>query len=487
MSAWPVQLGMPSRRGSAFVTRRLEPRTALWLGCLVCILVAQGIAITQSYMWAAPLACILIVALATDLPLMPFIGLTLLVRVLTDDLASTTSRHSGSLNLSSVTAVLFILVAVGLVIRRRQAAWPALLAAFWLCVWTAVAIKMDGASTVTVREGVREASIVALGVIAFNSRGVLNLSVVTRLIQVAGLLSALLALYQLATHGGQMVAGQLRSNGTFAQPNGAAVFFAVATTVSLWRFLEDGRRRSDALFVTIFAAASISTFSLGGLACLLVMLTTFGLLRPGSVRLKLGSCAVAGLIIVAFLATPLGAERIASESSTSFGSSGRHLASGSSLEWRFEKWRALLPQWERAPFFGQGLGTTTTSEGTSENDSAALLPHSEVVRFLVETGAIGFILLLGGVLIVFRLLARQRRADINGAATLGMALMLGLLVNAVASNTLLYTAAAYAAVLVVASILASPVTVRGQKTRAAHLRRSSAGTREKSSLAASRS
>jgi len=54
---------------------------------------------------------------------------------------------------------------------------------------------------------------------------------------------------------------------------------------------------------------------------LLVMLFTYGALRPGALRLKLGACALAGLIVVAFLATPTGAKRIENESSTSISSS----------------------------------------------------------------------------------------------------------------------------------------------------------------------
>jgi O-antigen ligase len=478
MSVWPSQPGKLSRRHSFAIraTRaravrpsRIQSRVALWVGCLICILVAQGVAITQSYLWAAPLSCLLLVAVATDLPLVPFIGLLLLTRVLTDDLSSSTSRHSGSVNLSAAIAALYILVAVGLLLRRRQAIWPAVLATLWLCLWTAIAVRTHGASVVTLREGVREASIVALAVIVCNSRGVLNLSLVTRLIQLAGIASALLALYQLATHTGQLVGGEIRSNGTFSQPNSAAVFFAVATTVSLWRFVDDGRRRTDAFFAAIYAVAAIATFSLGGLACLLVMLITFGLLRPGPLRPKLGSCAVAGLIVVAFLATPLGAERIASESSISRHSNGAGGTTNSSLAWRLNKWQSLIPEWEKSPILGRGLGTTVTAEGTSEDTSAGELPHSEYVRYLVETGVVGLITILSGVFILLLRMARRRAIPgTRNAGTLGMAVVVGLLVNAIAANTLLYTPAAYAAALVVAAVLSSSAgagSARGGRTR----------------------
>lgn len=451
--ATPASIALP--------VRWFEPRLVLSLGCLICVLIAEGAAITQSYLWAIPLLCLLFASVAIDLPLVPFLGLSLLVRVLTDDSSSVTARHSGSIDLSGLIAGLMILVAVGLLLRRRQAAWPALLAALWLGIWTVIAIKTDGASATTIREGVRETSIVALAVIVFNSRGILNISLVTRIIQIVGLAPALLALYQLVTHTGFLVGTEIRSNGTFSHPNSAAVFFAVVAMASLWRLVDNGHRRSDALFTMIYVVATIATFSLGGLASLLVMLVAFGLLRPGSLRLKLGSCAIAGLVVVAFLATPLGSERIASESSTNFGQTSVHGATNnSSLGWRFYKWRTLIPEWEKSPLFGRGLGTTVTSEGTAANHTAGNPPHSELFRYLVETGAIGLIILLAALMFLLRALARRRRIPATrGVAILGMAIVLGLLVDAVASNTFLYTPAAYASALIVAAVLVSPGAV----------------------------
>jgi O-antigen ligase len=461
MNAWssPVRAHRWSRYATTLdarlvALRRIDLKILLACTCLVLVLIAQGVAITESYLWAAPIACLLLIALAADLPLGLLLGAALLARVSTDDLSSTASRHSGSLDISSLIAGLFILLAIGLVMRRRQSIWPAAFAALWLALWTGIAVNMDGASALTVREGVREASIVAVAVIACNAGESLGLSRITRIVQVAGLAAALIALYQLATHTGQSVHGEIRSTGTFSQPNAAAVFFAIATMASLWRFLEAGRTRLDAAFLTVFAAATISTFSLGGLACLLVMLLAFGLLRPGSLRLKLSSCAVAAVVVAVFLATPLGAERLASESATNFSSTGARAATGSSLEWRLDKWRALIPEWEHHPLLGRGLGTTTTTEGTSENHSVGILPHSEIVRYLVETGAVGFILVLGATAIVLSRFARLRRTPgLQQAGTLGIAISLGILVNSVGANTLLYTPAAYAAAAIAATAL----------------------------------
>ncbi len=448
----------PSAAGAelALSLRQLSPRTALLVGGLICVLVAQGMAVTASYLWAAPLMCLLVVALAPDIPLIPSLGVILLVRILTDaSLSSRAVRHSGALNLSGAIAVLFMLVALGLLIRRRHGMWPAVLVALWLSVWTVVAVKSHGESTETIREGVREAAIGALGIIVYNSRGVLNVSVVTRMIQVVGIASALLAVYQFGTHSGLNINSQIRANGTFVHPDGAAMFFAVATTASVWRYFDTGRRRSDALFATAFAAATIATFSLGGLASLLVMLMVYGTLRPGSVRLKFGAYAVAGLVTLAFLATPLGAERFAKATTTSLSSApqGRHEVN-TSLAWRFYKWQTLIPEWEQAPFFGQGLGTTVTAEGNSENTAAGLVPHSEYIRTLVETGAVGFIFVAWAVAMLIRQLARCRRIpDTFNAGTLGMAIFVGCLVNALADNTFLYSTTAYPVIMILAAVI----------------------------------
>lgn len=340
--------------------------------------------------------------------LVPLLGAALLVRVLTDNLSSPYSRHSASLNLSGAIAALFIIVAMALLLRRRRAVLPTILAALWLGIWTAVAVHTSGLSTETLREGVREASVVALGVIVCNAGGAVTVPTATRLIQVVGFAPALLALYQLLTHTGMLVSGHIRSNGTFSQPNSAVMFFGLAAIASLWRYLDHGRRRSDALLVALFAAAAISTFSIDGLLTLLAMLLAFAALHPGGLRTKLVPCVVAGVIVVAFLATPLGTQRIVKESSISLASAARGRPN-TDFAWRLHKWETLMPAWESSPLVGQGLGTTTTEAAIVGNRFAGLPPLNEYVRYLVETGIVGIALLLGALAGLMRHLVRRHR------------------------------------------------------------------------------
>jgi O-antigen ligase len=391
-----------------------------------------------------------------NLPLVSFLGVTLLVRVLTDDRSAPDSRHSGSLNLSGAIAVLFILVAAGLLLARRHGVRTTVLATLWLCIWTAIAVGTRGASTETLREGVREGSVIALAAIVYNARGAVTVPIAARLVQFIGFVPAVLALYQLATDTGMNISGNIRSNGTFAHPNSASMFFAIAAATSLWLYLGSGRHRSDAMLVALFAAALIATFSIDGLATLVAMLVVLGAMHPGSLRAKLGPCLLAGLVVLTFLATPLGGHRIARASST-----GAE-ANGTSLAWRFHKWKTLLPQWERSPVVGRGIGTTVTEAGVFGDQFAGEPPHNEYVRYLVETGLVGLAILLGGVtLLISHILSRSRGlrpqdADTLGAPSLAIVIVVGCLVNSLADNTLLDSPTCYAAALIVIAVLSLP-------------------------------
>lgn len=387
-----------------------------------------------------------------------FLGGMLFLRVLIDDTASSNSRQSGSFNFSGAIAVVFIVVAAGLLLRRRHGVLPTALATLWLCVWTAIAVGTHGASTETLREGVREVSVVGLAVIVYNAQGAMTTPIAARLVQLIGFVPALIAVYQLATHTGMDIGRQIRANGTFAHPDSAAMFFAIAATVSLWLYLEHRRRWIDAALTTLFAVALLATFSIDGLVTLTAMLVSLGVLRSGSLGAKLLPCVIAGAVVLVFFATPLGARRITSESSTI--ATVERGESSTSLAWRLQKWKTLLPEWERSPLFGRGLGTTTTEDAIPGNRFAGYPPHNEYVRYTVETGIVGLIVLLSALTILIRCLIRKRQipgisnARTRSAATLALVIAIGCLVDSLADNTFLNSPTCYAAALVVAAALA---------------------------------
>jgi O-antigen ligase len=398
-----------------------------------------------------------------EFPVVPFLGIALVVRVLTDGTASPDSRHSGSLGLAGVIAVAFAAAALALLVRRRQGLAATALAALWLSIWTVVAVTTHGASTETLREGVREGSVVALGVIVYNARGLVTVGTAARLVQVVGVVPAIVAIHQLLTHTGVDLAGTIRANGTFAHPDSAAMYFAIAAAASAWCYLDDGRHRLDAVLTALFSTALVATLSIDGLATLAAMLVALAVLRQDTLREKVGLCLLAGLVVVAFVATPLGAKRLVRESTTNVASAERN-EPNTSLAWRLHKWKTLLPQWESSPLLGQGLGTTSTGEGAPGDRYAFKPPHNEYVRYLVETGVLGFLVLLAALALLVRALARMRRLGgersegTRNAASFALVIVFGCLVNSLADNTFLNSPTCYAAALIVIAALCLPGT-----------------------------
>jgi O-antigen ligase len=391
-------------------------------------------------------------SVATSLAML--LAAALLVRVLVDDRAGAGSRHSGSLDLSAAIAGLLLLTAGVALLLRRAPLRPAVLALLWLTVWTAIAVGTNGASGETLREGVREASVVAVGVIAYAAWPALTVKSAARLAQLVALVPAVVAIGQLVDHSGLDVGGQLRANGTLAHPDSAAMFFALAALVSTWCWLQDGRRLVDATAVAVFVVALIATFSVGGVATLTAMTAALALLRAGSRREKVLVLALACAIPLAFFATPLGGRRLTRETATSLLAEQRG-EPNTSLAWRLHKWKLLLPEWERSPAFGEGLGTTVTPEPIPGDRYAGEPPHNEYVRYLVETGVVGLALLLAALawllarLASARRLEREARGSSPNGATLAIVVLGGCLVNSLAGNTLLNSPTGYVAALIV--------------------------------------
>jgi O-antigen ligase len=393
-----------------------------------------------------------------ELALVATVAAALLVRVLTDDRAPSSSRHSGSLNLSGAIALALGAVAIALLARRRNGLRAAVLCAAWLCTWTAVAAVIHGASGAVLREGVREASVLAVAVIVVNARGGFQIDRTTRLVQLLVVVPAVVALYQLAAGTGMDIAGEWRANGTLAHPDSAAMFFAVGCAVSMWRFMELGRSRLDLALAGMLGVAVLATASIDGLLALCAMLVALAVDGRRAGRSRLLPLALACVLSVLFVATPLGSGRLAAEAHTSLSETNTR----TSLAWRVGKWESLLPEWRRSPVLGRGLGSTLTEQPRLGDEYAGKPPHNEYVRYLVETGILGLALLLVGLAVLVRsLLARGRSSGETGAAArLALVLVVGALVNALADNTFANSPTCYLLALVIGAALAAAAPFR---------------------------
>ncbi|WP_315095900.1 O-antigen ligase family protein [uncultured Cellulomonas sp.] len=378
--------------------------------------------------WLSGLPSIVLVAVST-LPLVIVFGyrvalvalsVVLVLRALVDDLGGQT-----------ITAgVAAAVIGLSVFVLVRAPGWPARVLAIALALFASAGA---GAATygavATYGEAVRVLSLVAVAVITINAPGTVTFGRVTGVVQLVGIIPALVALLQFATGTGTASAGVLRSTGTLAQANSAAALFAVCTIVTFARLLAGGRHRArDAALLVVFLVVQVTTASVGGFLTVLVMMIVYLLVEAGRRmhRVVLGLLAVV-VTVVAAINSQIGATRFSEFSGGT---------EDTSLGWRYQAWAKVLAAWHEHPVFGNGLGATTSGIILKS------IPHNEYVRMLAEVGVVGLtVLSLLALWYAVAMLRRLLAGSPRSVCALGLAVLVGTMVNAIAANTMLYTVA----------------------------------------------
>ncbi|QII08115.1 hypothetical protein BH93_24420 [Rhodococcoides fascians A25f] len=224
--------------------------------------------------------------------------------------------------------------------------------------------------------------------------------------------------------------------GTFANKNAAAGMFAVVAVVSLYAFLMTKQKLFAAGCISSVAAMVLNV-SLGGAitGCVGIAVLLLGYRQ----RITFGTRVVLSLGVLGALVL------LASNSSyikrfSEIDDSGVRVASAgeqtNSLNWRLSNWSRLLEIWQDRPLFGWGFGSTSRAI-----QPLGKQPHSEYVRFLVEVGLVGFVVL---VLLAWLIL---RSPVAKSSMPFHIALSSLVLVNATVANTLAYVPMMYIVVI----------------------------------------
>jgi O-antigen ligase len=161
--------------------------------------------------------------------------------------------------------------------------------------------------------------------------------------------------------------------------------------------------------------------------------------------------AVAAVVLIAVFSLTAGKSRLESLRTTrSFSNVAQDQTTTNSFDWRFGHWHDLLEAWRKKPLIGYGLGTTSALV-----TPGGAIPHSDVMRLLVETGIVGFVAF--GMFVVALVIA-MRRTTRAGPATasygvVALAILIGALVHCLAENVWSQTAEMYALAIVVGCAL----------------------------------
>jgi O-antigen ligase len=345
---------------------------------------------------------------------------------------------------SGLLGIALIGMAAGMLLRGGRGVIMGAAFAGAIFLSNSFAVKAVGESVAD--EAIRLSSVLAVFLIVINLKVIPTAHQVARAVQFIGVFSAVFSVYQFAAGDGLLVDGDLRVAGFMTHPNSAALLYSICAIVSIGTFYRAGRSKLDVVLFVVFAVAILATASIGGLLAFLVMLTSYAFLTPGvSSRIRIGLVFIALLGVVAFAASPVGAERLSSFAGLDLSRSG---GESNSLEWRIGRWADILQYWRDNPFFGLGYGASTSGQLLR----GGYAPHSEYVRMLVETGIVGAVSLLILTIIVLTHLGRRSKIEnqFSGIASIALASLIGLLINAVAENTFTYSAPSYVLAILVA-------------------------------------
>ncbi len=384
------------------------------------------------------------------------IGSVLVVRGVSDAFAD--QPLIAGLNSGALIGLILIAsaaVQMGVRLYRRTAHTTTVLIVLCLALaityWFGIGVLRNGAQPSLVRELVRAGSVLAVGLMAASADRTLTASRLATAVVITALVPAAFIVGEAALHWPAMVAGELRPRGTMSHPNAAAILLGVALPLAAWRLLFDhgGWRYLGA--VALFAAGILLTRSIGGFAQLVVTLMAFGLLQRGRAAYRLPVLAAAAGLVAFFLFDPLGISRVSELEATSLQVQSL-AADDNSFEWRILNWTMLLREWREAPLLGHGLGATYAIVAPLGH-----LPHSDPVRFLVETGLVGATFaLLAYLAVMTKLLVLARHAPGASFPAAVLAVMVGVSTHGLVTHVTFNTAPAYVLAALVGWTLTLP-------------------------------
>lgn len=383
---------------------------------------------------ALPLALLLI----PELPVFGIVVSVLSIRAIVDGVGSA----SGFTSPTALTAGFLVLVGVAVLTRSHRGFLAVLLVAAIAGVSAYFGARMYGDEVW--REYLSLLSTLAVVVVCLNQKKPIRRDQAALSVQLIATIPAMVALFQVATGTGLREDGAFRAAGTFAHPNSAALFFGIALVVSIYRYGLVQKNGSDRIFIALFAGALLATVSIGGILSTLTMVIVYFIVRRGvSGFRKIGLLVLVLGCAVAVAFSPFGTARLGG-----FFGDAASSSAVDSLQWRLDNWAAVFGQIWDAPVFGHGYGATSTGRIIIGS-----IPHNEYLRSLLEVGIVGTIaigiLALVGIAVQIQ---RIGRPEFQNAPALVIGIASGLMVNALAANTFLYSMSVYLLVIVLCAI-----------------------------------
>jgi O-antigen ligase len=248
----------------------------------------------------------------------------------------------------------------------------------------------------------------------------------------------------------QMLSGSARIDGTIGHPNNFATFTVLFLALSIWKFNNAHKNRyiwlTLPIIITFFLVGSKS---LTGLAIFFIY-AFFYFLPRFDPKYLLGGSILTLLAFLLFTSSDFGQTRLEELYMTPLLNPDYHWSSAmavqlsdfgdaNSFNWRISQWVFLLQAWQKHPWLGYGIDTSSI---VSIFESHA---HNDYIRSLVETGILGFLafisLLMAQAVRLLQILrlSNHSSAQSNLARTL-LAFLIAIMVGMLTGNVWIQTA-----------------------------------------------
>ncbi|MHA7141949.1 O-antigen ligase family protein [Arthrobacter sp. Sr33] len=330
---------------------------------------------------------------------------------------------------------------------------PILLTLLVLIIGSVVRLTADGLAFEAFREAITLGSILAVFVLAFTFASQ-HLDTSLKYLLWCSFPAALISLVGFYAGVPLMTGAGERLNGTFNHANTAGAFLALSALLAVCLAINLKRPRL-LLIAAVSGAGLVATQSIGAwigviAACAVYVIATSTLsgLQKG---LLIVVSSVGSLLAINSFGLP---DRVSEFVGFNAESAIARGVVTNSLDWRLLNWHLLIVEWQERPWFGHGLGATSTTIMP-----LGAPPHSLPIQLLVEVGIVGCAI-IGCILIYIlgRILAALRQGKWEAALLLALATFV--LVNGSESNLLGYTPAMYLIALACGVLCASMCSVQ---------------------------
>lgn len=258
---------------------------------------------------------------------------------------------------------------------------------FWLILlipWVFLSINNLGyRGLIGIREWMRLFTLFIVYLLVFNTVNKANFKKYITLLFLSLLGPLVVSIHQITTGSWSMSSGGIRRvSGTIAHPIALSFYLVLFISLTFWKIKTSKKRNIWFFSLLVLLSIFFFTFSWTGIVMLAVLLLLF-FFKERKVR------KYVSLILIVFIVFAVSSgqmqlrfQRLVQGNILESIQTGKSI---NSFTWRVLCWKQLLSKWKEKPLIGYGLAT-----GELINPWKGRSPHSDLVRYLVELGILGF-------------------------------------------------------------------------------------------------